>query len=210
MPINVSIFPVVYNCLCGFTFSPPSWIFIRSGSWSLSVERDLQLYNANPLLSELIPDARERRVSFRKYSMWGYISQGHISLLMGRFVMAVPVCSSKPNFRFKHSFLCTSTRKDHCAAVNFLLSYHHLTRNWSKPLPWSGQNTVFFLSLLLTLSPVFFTIHAVVLLELGYFCITLLVIDLSELQVSIRFVIIDASCHIWVCANNLACAQIFD
>lgn len=27
-----------------------------------------------------------------------------------------------------------------------------------------------------------------------------------ELQVSIRFVIIDASCHIWVCENDPACA----
>lgn len=36
-------------------------------------------------------------------------------------------------------------------------------------------------------------IHVVVWLELGYFCVPLLVIDLSELQVSIRSVIIDVT-----------------
>lgn len=39
LPITVSIFPVVYNCLCVFTSSPRSWIFIRSSSWSWSVAR---------------------------------------------------------------------------------------------------------------------------------------------------------------------------
>lgn len=53
MPINVSIFPLVSNCLCGFTLSPPSWIFIRSSLWSLGVARDLQLCNPNPVRSEL-------------------------------------------------------------------------------------------------------------------------------------------------------------
>lgn len=66
-PINVSVFAVVYKGLCAVTFSPPSWIFIRSGSWSLTVAGDLPLYIPDPVLSELIPNAWEHTVSFRKH-----------------------------------------------------------------------------------------------------------------------------------------------
>lgn len=57
MPINVSVLAMVYKGLCAVTFSPPSWIFIRSGSWSLSVAGDLPLYIPDPVLSEQIPNA---------------------------------------------------------------------------------------------------------------------------------------------------------
>lgn len=169
-PINVSIFPKVYNCLCGFTFSLSSWIFIRLSFWSFKC--------------------------CEGSSTVKYVSQGHVILLMGRFVMVVPVCSSKPNVRFRHLL----------AKIPALLfnSYFLLTIKWSqikqtglqlkciwsKPLLWCWPNsTLIFLSLFLTLSPVF----VVVLLELGYFCSTLLVIELNELHVSISFVIIDTS-----------------
>lgn len=130
---------------------------------------------------------------------------------MGRFGMALPVCSSKPNFTFKHSFLCTSTKKDPCTVVKFLLSSHHYMKpnqRHQTKIDQSHYSDLDQTSLCSFTHPFtsFLYNPCCSFVGVGYFCITLLVNDLSELRVSIRFVLIDASCHIWVCANDPACA----
>lgn len=103
MAINVSIFAVLYNSLCAVTFSPLSWIFIRLGSWSLNIAGDLQLYNPNPVLSEVIPNAWQHKVNFSKHvggqKVRYHCRQRYINLLMGSFV-----CSCKIDFFYRREW----------------------------------------------------------------------------------------------------------